>query len=61
LSLLTLNVSRSTSPGPLLIAVAQPLTVTAAASSSGVWSAPLVNDGGSLTAVTLMTKVCVGD
>src|SRR5262245_51555956 len=40
--------------------VAQPLTVCAPASSSTVWSAPLVKLGASLTALTVMTKLCVG-
>ena len=43
--------------GPAVMAVAQPATVCAPASSVTVWSAPLVNDGASLTAVTVTVKV----
>src|SRR5262245_2913231 len=39
------------SPCPGEMSVAQPLTVCAAASSLIVWSAPLVKDGGLLTAL----------
>ena len=46
------------SVGPAETAVAQGLTVCAPAFSSTVWSAPLVNDGASLTAVTVMVNVC---
>ena len=45
--------------GPALMAVAHGLTVWAPASSSTVWSAPLVKLGASLTAVTVMVKVWV--
>ena len=38
------------------IAVAQPVTVCAPASSSTVWSAPLVKLGASLTAVTVIDE-----
>ena len=41
------------------MAVAHGLTVWAPASSSTVWSAPLVKLGASLTAVTVMVKVWV--
>ncbi len=43
--------------GPLLMAVAQPLTVAAPESSNTVWSAPLVNDGASLTGWMVIVKV----
>src|SRR5262249_53593012 len=46
--------------GPALIAVAQPLTLCAPASSNTVWLAPLVKLGASLTEVTVMSKLCVG-
>ena len=55
-----LTVWPDSSDGPGLIAVAQPDTVCAPASSSTVWLAPLVNVGGSLTAVTVIVKVWVG-
>src|SRR5437867_2082985 len=48
------------SAGPALMAVAQPVTVCAAASSSTAWSAPLVNEGASLTAPTTTVKVRAG-
>ena len=44
--------------GPALMPVAQPATVCAPASSSTVWSAPFVKLGASLTAVTVIVKVC---
>ena len=44
--------------GPALIAVAQPATVCAPASSRTVWSAPLVKLGASLTGVTVIVNVC---
>ena len=44
---------------PLFSAVAQPIEVCAPASSSTVWLAPLVKDGASLTAVTVMPMVLV--
>ena len=47
--------------GPALIAVAQPATVCAPASSSTVWSAPFVKDGASLTSVTVIVNVCGAD
>jgi len=43
---------------PALIAVAQVATVCAPASSSTVWSAPLVKLGAWFTAVTVIVKVC---
>ena len=47
--------------GPALIAVAQPVWLNAPLFSSTVTSAPLVKPGASLTDVTVMTNVCVGD
>ena len=47
------------SAGPLLKAVAQLLTVCAPASSVTVWSAPLVNEGTSLTVITVIVIVLV--
>ena len=41
-----------------MIAVAQPGTVCAPASSSTVWFAPFVKLGASLTGVTVIVKVC---
>ncbi len=46
------------SPGPALMPVAQPATDAAPESSSTAWSAPFVNDGASLTAVTAIVNVC---
>ena len=48
------------SAGPALIAVAQPVTrLRARRPRPPSGSAPLVNDGASLTAVTVIVKVCV--
>ena len=60
LSLLTLKVTvwPLSSAGPAEIAVAQLATLCAPASSLTVWSAPLVKLGASLTATTVMVKVC---
>src|SRR5215208_3361063 len=44
--------------GPLEIDVAQGVTVCAPASSSLVWSAPLVKLGASLTGLTVIVNVC---
>ena len=44
--------------GPSLIAVAQPGIECAPEFSRTVWFAPLVKDGGSLTAVTVIVNVC---
>ena len=44
--------------GPADRSVAQSLTDCGPASSSTAWSAPIVNDGASLTAVTVMVNVC---
>ena len=44
--------------GPGVMLVAQLATVCAPASSATVWSAPLVKLGASLTAVTVMVKLC---
>ena len=52
-----LSVWPDSSGGPGSNPVAQPATVCAPASSSTVWSGPLVNDGASLTAVTVIVKV----
>ena len=49
------------SPAPAEMAVAHPAMVWATASSSTVWSAPLVKDGASFTPVTVMVKVCVAE
>ena len=59
LLLVTTNVTvwPLSSDGPGLIAVAQPLTDWAPASSTSVWLAPLTKLGGSLTPVTLIVKV----
>src|SRR5579872_7263091 len=51
------TVCADSSAGPVLIAVAQPLTVCAPEFSSTVWSAPLVKLGGSLTAVIVIETV----
>ena len=48
-----LSVWPDSSAGPLLRLLAQAFTVCAPASSSTVWSPPLVKDGTSFTAVTL--------
>ncbi len=45
--------------GPGLIAVAQPATVCRPVFSFGAWLAPLVNDGASLTGVTVIGTVLV--
>ncbi len=45
--------------GPAEIAVAQPLTDCAPASSFTVWSAPFVKLGASFTAFTVIVKVWV--
>ena len=45
--------------GPAEIAVAQPATVWAPASSSTVWSAPFVKTGASLTGLTVSETVAV--
>jgi hypothetical protein len=42
------------------MAVAQPVTDCVPASSAIDWSAPLVNEGWSLTAVTVIVNVSVG-
>src|SRR5439155_1280604 len=62
-SLVTLNVRvwADSSDGPALIEVAQPLSDCAGESSSTVWFAPFVNDGTSLTAVTLIVTTWVAE
>ena len=47
------------SAGPLLKLLAQAFTVCAPASSSTVWSTPLVKDGTSFTAVTEVPRETV--
>ncbi len=49
----------SSAVGPGAIAVAHGVTVCAPVFSSTFWSAPLVNDGGSLTQVTVIDTVAV--
>src|ERR1043165_7711206 len=60
LSLLTvkLSVCPDSSAGPREIAVAQFNTVCAPASSFTIWFAPLENEGGSFTEVTVIVKLC---
>ena len=48
------------SGAPLLMSVAQPVTVCAPAPSPTDWSGPLVKLGASFTAVTLITNVWLG-
>ena len=50
-----------TSLTPGLMPVAQPATVCAPLSSRTVWSAPLVNDGASLTALISIVNVTTGE
>ena len=61
LSLVTMKstVWPDSSAGPALMAVAQPATVWAPASSCTVWSAPLVKDGASLTGLTVTVTLDV--
>ena len=53
------TVCAASSAGPVLIAVAQGVTVCAVAFCNTLTSAPLTKLGASLTAVTLITKLCV--
>src|SRR5437879_10103292 len=55
------TVCPDSSGGPAEMPVAQFGTLCGPASSFEVWSAPLVNDGASWTAVTTMVKWCGGE
>jgi hypothetical protein len=56
---ITLKVSvwPASSAGPALIAVAQPVTICAPASSATIWSGPTVKEGGSFTAATVIVTL----
>ena len=53
-----LSVCPASSAGPALMAVAQPAALCAPVSSATVWSAPFVKLGASLTATTVILKLC---
>ena len=56
-----LTVCPDSSAGPDEMPMAQPAKTCAPASSLTVWFAPFVNYGASLTAVTVIVKVCGGE
>ena len=61
LEMMKFTVCPASSAGPAEMAVAKPLTVWAPESSSVIWLAPTVKLGASLTAGTLIVKVCTAE
>jgi len=61
LETMKLTVWPASSAGPAEMAVTKPVTVWAPESSSVIWSAPTVKLGTSLTAGTLIVKVCTAE